>query len=429
MTSENDRPGAVHGAVADRGAVTPQMDRRNGWIFFASFVLAYLAAPVIYVDVVQAALCDKLGASTTLANLPASAYLFGSFAPLILSWKIPYRLERSTVVVANWVTATLLAGVFAALYLPLSNELRIAVVILQGLVQGICSAVSQVYLFQCLGRGMTVEGRARFMKLTFTITPIAAVVGSLGAQFVLNHGLHSLSYPYDFALLYLIGAMCSMGIALASSRYQLVPVTEEQRADFVRYATDSIKSFMRVRPLLLLWLAYILWYATISGMSNFSLYTREALGREPKELSGIIMALRFGFKAVGGYFLGLAALRWGDRSPVLGTAGLVGAASLWAWSVPGYAYLFAFGLMGAGELGGNYFPNYVIRLSSPQDGARNQSLIALATPIASIAPAIHGMLTDRFGFSASFIFGTITAFMAVALVLKIPVYTAKQKFD
>jgi MFS family permease len=428
MTSEQGRHSSLSG-TSGGGVITPEMDRLNGWIFFISFVLAYLAAPVLYVDVVQAALCHKLGASTTLANLPASAYLFGSFAPLILSWKIPYRLERYTVVVANWVTAILLVGVFAALYLPLNDRTRIAAVIFQGLMQGISTAVSQVYTFQCLGRGMTVEGRARCMKLTFTFAPIAAVTGSIGAQFVLTHGVRSLNYPYDFALLYLIGAVCSIGIALASTRYQLVPVLEETRSDFVRYMTVSIKSFMRVRPLLLLWLAYVFWYATISGISNFSLYTHQALGREPQELSGIILALRFSFKAVGGYFLGVMALRWGDRSPVLGVVGLVGTASLWAWLVPGYAYLFAFGLMGAGELGGAYFPNYLVTLSTPQDGARNQSLIALAAPIASVAPTLHGMLTEKFGFSASFIFGAITAIIALALVLKIPTSTTERKFD
>jgi len=407
--------------------VTPEMDRRNGWIFFTSFVLVYLAAPVTYVDVVQAALCDKLGASISLANLPASAYLFGSFAPLIFSWKIPYRLERGTVVAANLVTAALLSSVFLALYLPVGNRLRIAVVVLQGLVQGISGAVSQAYTLQCLGRGMTSVGRARFMKLTFTFTPVAAVVGSLGAQFVLTHGLKSLSYPYDFAVLYFIGTVCSIGIALASTRYQLLPVPEERRADFVRYIVNSVKSFVSVRPLVILWLAYALWYVTISGMSNFSLYTREALGREPKELSGLIMALRFGLKAAGGYCLGAMAVRWGDRSPVIGTVALVGAACVWAWLVPGYAYLFAFGLMGAGELGGNYFPNYLIRLSSPQHGARNQALIALATPVASIAPAMHGFLTERFGFRASFMFGTITAIMAAVLVLKLPPSSVEQK--
>jgi len=36
----------------------------------------------------------------------------------------------------------------------------------------------------------------------------------------------------------------------------------------------------------------------------------------------------------------------------------------WAWIAPGYAYLFSFGLMGMGELGGAYFPNYVVAFSS-----------------------------------------------------------------
>ena len=41
------------------------------------------------------------------------------------------------------------------------------------------------------------------------------------------------------------------------------------------------------------------------------------------------------------------------RAPLVATACLVGAGSLWAWVAPGYAYLGAFGLMGAGELGGS----------------------------------------------------------------------------
>jgi hypothetical protein len=67
---------ATETTTASSDVITPEMDRINGLIFFVSYVLVYLAAPVIYVDVVQAALCDKLGASTAVANLPASAFLF-----------------------------------------------------------------------------------------------------------------------------------------------------------------------------------------------------------------------------------------------------------------------------------------------------------------------------------------------------------------
>jgi hypothetical protein len=85
--------------------------------------------------------------------------------------------------------------------------------------------------------------------------------------------------------------------------------------------------------------------------------------------------------------------------------------------VPGYGYVFAFGLLGAGELGGAYFPNYVASLSTVGGGTRNLAILTLATPAASFAPAMHGYLTDRIGFYASFIFGIVTAAAAVALLL------------
>ena len=82
---------------------------------------------------------------------------------------------------------------------------------------------------------------------------------------------------------------------------------------------------------------------------------------------------------------------------------------LWAWVAPGYSYLFAFGLMGAGELGGAYFPNVLLSLSPLVDGARNMSILNMASVVASPSPVLHGMLTDHWGFPASFALGIGTA--------------------
>ena len=418
---DTNRRTATVSSVPSVPQATARMDRVNGLIFFVSNVFIYLAAPVLYVGVLQAALCDKLGASATVSNLPATVWMFGSLAPLFVSSAIPHRLERATVVVSNLLIGVLLGAVCAALALPLSNTLRIAVVVGQGLILGVITAIYQIYSWQCLGRGTTPEGRNRALKLTFTFTPIAAVVGSLGTQFVLNRGLSVLPYPYDFALLYFIGAVCTIGIGLVSTRYELVPVEEEKdRPSLFRQTIESVRSFSRVRPLVLLWFAYVFWFAALFATPNLSLHVREVLGVEPAKLSGLVMAIRFGFKAVAGYFLGVMAIRWGDRVPTIATVLLVGGAVVWACIVPGYAYLLAFGLMGAGELGGAYFPNYVISLSSPQTGARNMSLLALAIPVASISPLLHGVLTDLFGYSASFAFGITTAAVALWLVLKLP---------
>src|SRR5438132_12805122 len=136
-------------------------DRRNGRVFTTCITLNYLAAPVIYIDVVQAALCDKLGASPTVASLPASTYLFGNLAPFFFSWLVPHGLERRVAVVGYAVTAALLAAVFLLLILPVSDGVRIAAVIGQGLFQGLSSSVAILYLWQCLRRGTSAEGRSR----------------------------------------------------------------------------------------------------------------------------------------------------------------------------------------------------------------------------------------------------------------------------
>src|SRR6185295_19367755 len=123
---------------------------------------------------------------------------------------------------------------------------------------------------------------------------------------------------------------------------------------FFRYAMDSIKSFARERESMILWFSYCLWFSTLAAMPNLSLYTKEILGRDPKELSGLIMALRFGFKSIGGFLLGVLTSKCGVRAPVVATILLVGGAVLWAGMTPGYLYLLSFGWMGAGELGGAY---------------------------------------------------------------------------
>ena len=141
--------------------VTPAMDRRNGRIYLVSWMLIYLAAPVIYIDVVQAALCSRLGAGPMLASLPASAYFFGNFAPFFLSWWVPHRLVRGVTVAAYWTTAALLGTVCVLLVTPVSDLVRIGAVISQGLVQGFSGSISFIYVWQCVKRGTTLEGRAR----------------------------------------------------------------------------------------------------------------------------------------------------------------------------------------------------------------------------------------------------------------------------
>ena len=129
------------------------------------------------------------------------------------------------------------------------------------------------------------------------------MLGSLGAQYVLNPGLPGLSYPYDFGLLYLAGVPCIAGVALVSRGYQLAPLDDEPRQPLFRFLTASVREYFASRPLALMWFAYLFWNSSIAGLGNLSLYAKQALGRDPKDFSGLMMALRFGCKSLG-------ATRW-----------------------------------------------------------------------------------------------------------------------
>jgi MFS family permease len=300
--------------------------------------------------------------------------------------------------------------------LPVPDGARIAILTAQGLLQGLSASTSHVFMIQCLGRGTTSEGRARALKQTFTLTPIMAVAGSLAAQYILSPGLPGLPYPYDFALLYGIGAPCMAAVAVFASRFRAEPMPDEPRRPFVRAQVESIRAYFADPALARVWMAYLLFYTTLGMTSNLALYTREAVGRDPAELSGLVMAIRFGCKAVFGLGIGWLAVRHGLRAAVLGCIALTIASGAWAWVAPGYSYVFAFGLLGGGELGGIYIPNLVAALSALAVGPRNLAIITLATPASSYAPVAHGWLTDLFGFPASFAFAIATALGALVLV-------------
>jgi MFS family permease len=400
------------------------MDRRNSFIYLAIQLLVFVSSPVFRVDVVQAGLCNKLGASATVANLPAAAILLGAVAPFFLSWLIPHSADQKAVVWSNALMAASAGVVCLALFLPFRPSILIAVVVGQSLLVGFTNGTSFVYLWQCLGRGVTLAERAKILGLTNTLGPICAVAGSLGAQFLVSGGIRSLCFPYDFAVLYLFGFPV-MGIAaFLATRFKLSPMKDEQPPPLLQYLIEGTKSFIRARPLGLAWLGYLLWYVALYFMPTLTLFSTVTMNRKPATLVGIMMALRYGGKSLSSYRLGRLNLRWGMRAPVIATIVLVLVGVLWAWTVHGYLYLVGFGLLGAGELGGVYFPNYVLATSKVSDGARNLSVLALTSIPVGLSPVIYGQLTDRSGYGAGFIFAGVVGLGALWCVLKLPEISA-----
>jgi len=395
----------------------PAVDRRNGNIFALTQMLTYFSAPVLYVGVVQAAFCDKLGASATVANLPSSTYLLGAVFPLFCAYLLPARLDQKVVKTGYAVISATMLLVCAVVFFPAPAWLRIAVVIGQGLLLGVLNSVINIYLLKCLARGTSETGRARALKFAFGFGPVAAVLGSLSAQLLLAEKIPGIIYPYNFGLLYLFALPCMALCALLMRGFVLGEAADERAQSFADFLRRSARSFVADGRLVIAWIAYLLWYCTLGGLTNLSLYTREAVGRSPLELAGLIMALRFGFKAVAGFGLGSVSAKFGARPAMFLTVVFVGLGLAWPFVSSGYGYLFAFGLMGAGELGGVYFVNYVISVSTAAHTTRNLALLSLVGPVSSFAPALHGNLTDRFGFQASFGFGVACACAAIILLL------------
>src|SRR5689334_11340722 len=101
-----------------------RQQKKNIAIYAACFWLMYLGAPVFYVGLTQAALCDKLEASALVANLPGSAFLWMSAVPIFVASRFhTVAAIKPVLVVCCLIPAVAGLLVAAALWLPLSREI------------------------------------------------------------------------------------------------------------------------------------------------------------------------------------------------------------------------------------------------------------------------------------------------------------------
>jgi hypothetical protein len=75
--------------------------------------------------------------------------------------------------------------------------------------------------------------------------------------------------------------------------------------------------------------------------------------------------------------LGWLLVRTNPKLPLLVTAGLLMLGVLWVLFAPGYWFLLAFGINGAGELFGVYYVNYPAQCSPRSQVRRNISFLML----------------------------------------------------
>lgn len=403
----------------------------NLTLFATCTSLIYFCAPILYVGVTQASLCNRLGASDANSNLPATAFFAMTGTPVLVAWFSPYvSALRRNLVLCFATTATILGAVALALLSPLPAGVKVAMVVLQGAVCGATGTTSIALLWEVVGRGVADSRRGAALSMAFGAGPILAVVGSLATQFCLPSRLGEqssigLEFPANFAIVYGVAAPVMLIASYLSSRF-VVPIPERElvREPFGRGVFGGLLDFLTDRVLLIATIVTVLVYTGNTIASNMNLYTQVALGQSPQDFAGYQNALRFGFKVAAGFLLGWLLTRTNPRAGILVTSGLYIAAQFWAITATGSWYLLAFGLYGAGELVGVYAPNYILSASAPSKIRRNMALTTLM--MAPVAPAAYlfGTVSDRLGRVYGPAFGFRASFAACAAVMTLGVLVA-----
>jgi hypothetical protein len=399
---------------------------RNVLIFSANACLEYLAAPVIYVGVLQAALCQGLGASDTVANLPSTAYLASVVLTILVAWYWPYVRVLKAVVVSSYALASIIGlPVVVLLLAPVPNELKIAALVVHSGTLGAAAGVLNAFEMEMLGRAVSESRRGRALSLAYGVGPLLALASSFLSQLVLNGHFRPLfgftEFPANFAVLYGATVPIMALAAMFSSRYVVsLPPREISRKPFVAGVFGGLREFLSSRLISLTIIGFLLVYASQLIMPNLTLFTSEAIDEPAEKYVGYQDGMRFAFKVVAGFFLGWLLTRTHPKAPLLLTTTLSLMGVVWALTVAGKWYLVSFGFLGAGELFYVYFSYYILFCSNKAHMRRNMAFLRMVSLPLALIPFVFGQIAESFGLRMSFMVAASLAAIALGVVLCLP---------
>ncbi len=396
------------GATAERTELAEYAQRRNSLVFILNTSIGYFVAPVFYVGVLHAAVLSSLDFSDTVANLPESAYMWMLPLPVLIAWIWPSTRYLRRMLVVNYVLKGLAGIVAAALFVLAPSWLAIGIVVHAAIV-GVTNGVTNMCLWELIGRGMTPARRGWTLGITFGVGPIFAVLGSCASQLILSGNflelIHLTPVPKPWCYMLLFGVTGpAMWIAAACVFLAHLPPQGAAEPDVsIAGVMEGLRQYFTYRLILIAICGFLL---TSAGgnmiLNNLALFVRDATGESPEQYTGVQLALRFGCKSLFGFVLGWLLARYQAKTPALATTLICLAGVGWALVVPGKWYLFSFGLLGAGELFYVYYLNYIVGCSAPERIRENTAYTNVIMILVSFMPLIYGWMSDNYGLRASF---------------------------
>jgi MFS family permease len=405
-----------------------ERQNRNIALYALYWGIAYLSAPVSYIGLTHANLLKELGNTDTVCNRPSSAYLWMSVVPVVMAWLLPEpRHIKPLALSAIGAMAAATVGVAVTLASDASATVTTWLVIAHGAVYGGANGIILTSLWDMLRRGVSTSRRGRALGAAFGIGPLFACVGALlqDALFqgqLLGGWSFGLNFPFNYLamfaavapLLLVKGAVIAL-FTLPDAAGSQPSTTSTSPPDALQEIKSGLRQFVGNRAVLYAVLIYVIVYSGGNAIfANVSLHAKDVLGRETDTL-GVQSFLRFGFKAVAGAGLGWLLATASPRATLVTTTSILLIGMGWALGSSGQWFLLTIGVMGAGELFGAYFPNYVTTASEKSFVRLNMAYLSLLSVLIGFSPVAFGKISDLYGRKASF--GVAAGMLVIALVL------------
>ncbi|MCC7424863.1 MAG: hypothetical protein IT428_31715 [Planctomycetaceae bacterium] len=395
--SDTDIPSVPPPALDEDCPLSVAAQRWNMLCFAGVWCLYYLSAPIVYVGITHGNLARRIGYSNEDANLPLAWYSWMMGVPVLVAWLIPNpRYLKSLVVMALLCIASVTAVIPVAIALKASREMLFRSLLIHGAVLGAANGVAITSMWEMIRRGVSTSRRGAMLGLTFGIGPVMACTSTVVQQALLDkipwfNFSFGTNYPENYLWLFgLAVPLIALCAGLAAS-FRLPEVDETQAAQ-TQWSVAGLRDFFTTPALILAAVAYLLVYSGGANIGvNVSLNAKLVV-TDIEDSQGIQQFLRFGLKAVAGVFLGWLLAKTNPRMPLIATTLILMSGLAWVLGAEGSAYLFAFGILGAGELFGAYFPNYITTASPKHLVRSNMAYLNVLGSLVGFSSVLYGKI-------------------------------------